>query len=477
MNSIISYLVLYNQFLITRINQLVIFIVKNIPLADKKDNHFSPKYKKLNIDKLPIIKKLEVLDYKQLLIHHLSQNGKELKPVKSRGGTPVPEDVVCLRCGAPHNYIYDNSGGRGQLWCKVCDFKFSKGNTSFDIGTLLCPYCGLVLVKKKDRKHFNIHKCVNMKCSFYIKSLKQLSADEFKEFQLHKHRFKLHYIYREFTTDFFDVDLSSMPKGSVNLNFRTFSPHVMGLCLTYNVNLGLSTRATARALWEIHQVKISHVMVSKYAITAGALVKPFVDDYDYKPTNHLAADETYVKVKGVTNYIWFVMDALKKSILGYQVSPTRDIKPCILAMRMAFDKFKEFPGKTLKFISDGYPVYNLAHQQFSLIDKEFELIQVIGLTNDDPISTEYRWLKQIMERLNRTFKFSYKVTNGYGSSGGSNTHVALFVAYYNFLRPHSYTYWEPLNSIPELESITTMPAKWQKFIQLSQNHILQNQAS
>ena len=101
----------------------------------------------------------------------------------------------------------------------------------------------------------------------------------------------------------------------------------------------------------------------------------------------------------------------------------------------------------------------------------------MGLTNDDPVSTEYRWLKQIMERLNRTFKFSYKVTNGYGSSGGSNTHVALFVAYYNFLRPHSYTYWEPLNSIPELESITTMPAKWQKLIQLSQNHILQNQAS
>ena len=103
MNSIISYLVLYNQFLITRINQLVIFIVKNIPLADKKDNHFSPKYKKLNIDKLPIIKKLEVLDYKQLLTQHLDQTGKVLKPINSRGGTSVPTDVVCLHCGAPHH--------------------------------------------------------------------------------------------------------------------------------------------------------------------------------------------------------------------------------------------------------------------------------------------------------------------------------------------------------------------------------------
>jgi hypothetical protein len=89
---------------------------------------------------------------------------------------------------------------------------------------------------------------------------------------------------------------------------------------------------------------------------------------------------------------------------------------------------------------------------------------------------EYRWLKQIIERLNRTFKFSYQVTNGYGSGEGSNTHVALFVAYYNFLRPHPYTYWQPLNSISELESIPNMPGKWQKLIELSQQLILSKQA-
>jgi hypothetical protein len=32
------------------------------------------------------------------------------------------------------------------------------------------------------------------------------------------------------------------------------------------------------------------------------------------------------------------MDACKKSILGYQVSDTRSTGPCILAMRMAFDR-------------------------------------------------------------------------------------------------------------------------------------------
>lgn len=475
MNSIISVLVVYNQLLISQIHQLLVFIAKNIPLKFPRIDLLSPKYNKYTVDKLPVVKTLDKLNYKHLLNDYISQHGKELKPIKPRGKNPVPPDTVCPCCGAPHQYIYDNNGGRGQMLCKVCSLLFEKGK-SFDT-YLACPFCGNKLSFKRQRKHFNVHFCRNNNCKFYKNSLKSLSPEDTEEYKLHPERFKLRYYYREFTVDFFKMDLNSMPKGSVNLNFRTFSPHIMGLCLTYNVNLGLSTRATARALWEIHQVKISHVMVSIYAKTAAAIVQPFVDSFDYKPSNYLAADETYVKVKGVRHYVWFIMDALKKSILGYQVSGTRDVGPCILAMRMAFCKFKEFPGKALKFVSDCYSAYNLAQQQFSINNMNFDLTQVVGLTNDDPVSTEYRWLKQIIERLNRTFKFSYQVTNGYGSGEGSNTHVALFVAYYNFLRPHSYTYWQPLNSIPELEAIPNMPAKWQKLVELSQQLILSKQVS
>ena len=87
------------------------------------------------------------------------------------------------------------------------------------------------------------------------------------------------------------------------------------------------------------------------------------------------------------------MDAIKKSILGYHSSEDRDTIPCILTLRMAFDKFKQFPGKTLKFVADGYNSYKLAEQQFKLYNMNFDVTQVIGLTNEDPVSTEYRWLK------------------------------------------------------------------------------------
>ena len=475
MNSIISILITYNQYLLTQINQLLLFIAKNIPLKSPRKDVFNPKYNKLSVDQLPIVKTIEKLDYRVLLSAYKANNGKELKPVKRQRDSIVPSNSTCPRCGATHQYLYDNNGGRGQLLCKVCSFRFEKSKPFSTY--LTCPYCGKTLDFRKSRKQFNVHSCRNYKCSYYLNSLKALSPEDLKEYQLHPERFKLHYTYREFTVDFFKMDLSSMPKGAVNLNFRTFSPHILGLCLTYTVNLGLSTRAAARAMREVHGVEISHVTISKYAKTAAAIVKPFVDSFDYKPTNYLAADETYVKIKGVTHYVWFIIDTIKRSILGYQVSSSRDVGPCILAMRMAFDKFKEFPGKALKFIADGYNSYLLAQQQFALNDMDFDVTQVIGLTNDDPISKEYRWLKQVIERLNRTFKFSYKVTNGYGSYDGSNAHVSLFVAYYNFLRPHPYTYWKPLNQITELDSLPNMPAKWQKLIELSQALILSNQTA
>lgn len=138
------------------------------------------------------------------------------------------------------------------------------------------------------------------------------------------------------------MDIYSLPKSATNFRFTKKSAHIMGLCLTYHVNLGLSLRKASQALKEIHNIDISHTMIANYARTAASVIKPFVDTFDYKPSNNLVADETYIKVKGLRGYVWFIVDAISRSILGYQVSDTRSVGPCILAMRMAFSKFKEF---------------------------------------------------------------------------------------------------------------------------------------
>ena len=209
------------------------------------------------------------------------------------------------------------------------------------------------------------------------------------------------------------MNLYEVSKYATAFSFKKFNPHIMGLCFTYHFN-------------------------------GSAVIKPFVDTFDYKPSKILSADETYIKIKGIKHYVWIVMDACKKSILGYQVSDTRAVSPCILAMRMAFDKFSNFPNKALKFVADGYIAYPLAKQQFEL--------------EEDKI-----------------FKSSYRVTCGYCSDDGAVYSFALWVAYYNFLRLHPYTYWDPLNELHELKSAETMPAKWQILISLGQQTILNMQ--
>lgn len=257
---------------------------------------------------------------------------------------------------------------------------------------------GHVLTPKKDRKHFIVHKCINKNCSYYKANLKRLPKD-LKSYD--KYKYKLHYIYREFTLDFFSMDLNQLPSWVTIFKFKKNNAHIMGLCLTYHVNLGLSLRKTAEAMREIHNINISHTMISSYARTAAVLIKPFVDTYDYKPSNNLSTDETYIKIKGIKDYIWLIMNTVSRSILGYQVSKSRDVGPCILTMRIAFEKFKEFPGKALKFIAYGYSAYPLAAQQFEIEkDWKFNITQVIGLSNDDAVSKEYRPFKQKIERLN-----------------------------------------------------------------------------
>ena len=142
-----------------------------------------------------------------------------------------------------------------------------------------------------------------------------------------------------------------------------------------------------------------------------------------------------------------------------------------MAMRMAFQKIKSLP-ENFRFIADGYSAYPLAAQQFALREEDplnFDITQVIGLTNDDPVTKEFRPFKQMVERLNRTFKSSYRNTCGYEFLDSADDSVSLWVAYSNFLRPHSvFGKFQTLNSIDMLDNADLMQDKWLLLIYLAQ---------
>ena len=63
------------------------------------------------------------------------------------------------------------------------------------------------------------------------------------------------------------------------------------------------------------------------------------------------------------------------------------------------------------------------------------------------------------------------------SFDGANYDLALWVAYYNFLRPHRHNNYQPLNEVEILKGAGNMPGKWQLLIFLGQQTILKMQQS
>lgn len=434
-------------------------------------------YQKLQVDELPIIETLQKLDYQILLKEYLEKNGKPLKPVQRRSNSKgkVPSSMKCPRCGAPSDYLYANNGGKGQYQCKVCACLFNKKNQYAKEAVLKCPHCSKTLEKIKERKDFLVFKCKNNDCPYYKKKLQGMSKKEKKQFEKDSPSFKVRYIFRQFQIDYQPLAKHSPKKPKVDLSRLHVSPHTLGLILTYHVNYGLSARKTAALMKDVHGVPISHQSILNYENSVALLLKPYVDHYPYELSDQFCGDETYIKVNGRWHYLFFFFDAVKKIILSYPVSPNRDTVSAIRAIDEALWKMKEIP-EDLTFVVDGNPIYLLAQHFFAQHGITFDVKQVIGLTNEDQVSTEYRPLKQIIERLNRTFKGNYRSTHGFGSDHGSVSYVTLFVAYFNFLRPHSALEGKVPVVIPELKGLPNMPARWTKLIGLAQQWLVEQTA-
>ena len=147
---------------------------------------------------------------------------------------------------------------------------------------------------------------------------------------------------------------------SYNLSRIHFDSKVLWLILTYYVNYGLGARKTALIMKQVHGIRISHQPVINYANGVSALVKDMVDHYPYKIGSVLTGDETYIKVIGKNQYVFFWSDPSSKIITSHTIYSTRDTE---CACRSIYDCLRHYNGKILEnltLITDGNPIYNAA---------------------------------------------------------------------------------------------------------------------
>lgn len=122
--------------------------------------------------------------------------------------------------------------------------------------------------------------------------------------------------------------------------------------------------------------------------------------------------------------------------------------------------------KNITFYSDCFSAYPLALQSIApYFNINFTHKTVKGLKYIEGEDTCARKAKQVIERLNRVFKESYRVTTGYATLDGAINSFELWSFYYNFLRVDYYSNRakNSLRFISNLFNIDNdfyMPNKW-----------------
>ena len=397
-------------------------------LMGEKKRFYQRRYKKsppqltphtFIIDKLPLIEKRQPLDYKKLLEEYNLINGKQLTPIKRRkNSTNVNPSIRCIWCNAPHEYIYINNGGKGQYLCKVCGNTFFKTSKIRKI-TYKCPYCFHVLQPVKVRKSFIVFKCCHKKCPYRQKMLKQLSRQQRKLRHYKPYLFKINYIYREFNFDLEKCKPSSPNMPHIDLAKIHNPLAIVGLSLYYYMNLGLSARQTKQALKELYDVAISHQTILNYIEAAAYRLTPLTENTSIHIEGDFVTDETYITIQGNWGYVIFTYVPHKNIITTQHVCLQRDVQAAWTSLLNHLSQIDPRlltdPIIHLLWVTDGNPIYKLAHQFAQQYGLHFQHKLVIGLKNSDPESFEYRVFKQFIERLNRTYKEKYRKTCGFKS--------------------------------------------------------------
>jgi len=452
---------------------------KDIELKTEEDK--PPHYRDFRVDTtLPLTDSpspkatMPSANWEHLLLEYRRKHGKAMPPVKRRGSSEPPAGCRCEHCDAPRKYLSINNGKLAtQVRCKICEATSPTHRCRRESAAKYwCPHCHYALFKWKTSSSWTIHKCPNDTCPHYVQNKCRLTGEEkaCRAQQKYDPNYKLRYQYREYHIDPKDLK-PARPEDTANVDLSKIhnSHHVVGLVLTFTINLGLSSRVTRNALKGLFDIDISHQTVINYANAAAWQLADFVDKNSPRPSSTAAADETYIIVEKEWHYTWFIIDTKSRALNGYNLSNQRSAESALALLHSCYGPPNESLPKGSTLITDGLTSYDTAVMAYNteIPNGAANLSKktVIGLENLDPESTEYRAFKQIVERLNRTYKYHTRPRAGFKSFGGAVALTTLFVAYYNFMRPHSAL----RNAVPVkldcLKGNKLMPEAWVTLLQ------------
>ena len=319
--------------------------------------------------------------------------------------TIIPSSVVCPRCFSKVLHRFGkNKEGYQKYQCQRCKRQFAPDYLSLNSREKRkypdCPICGKATFLHHDYTYYSNFRCSDKRCN---------------------HSFRV--------PKWIDIELPSSELEPQTFSFKGMrhSLHIVLCALNYYFCGNVTTRKVAQILYMVHQVKVSHVTISKW-------IKRFAPVFKQITTERLSAinlcdsdewhfDETYVKISGKDYYLWLAIDSETRLILDFNLSPNRDSASSHSLLSNCRRKFGQ-PRSAV--ISDRYFAYL---QPASLFFPDAEHIRVEDFS--DLINNN------VMEAFNGQFKAWYKPKRGFNSFESANRLIATYIFFYNFVRPHS----------------------------------------
>jgi transposase-like protein len=224
-----------------------------------------------------------------------------------------------------------------------------------------------------------------------------------------------------------DSPSSALEPQAFSFKGMRHSLHIVLCALTYYFCGNSTTRKVAQTLYLVHQVKISHVTISKWIKRFAPVFKIIASDLllglNLRDSDEWHFDETYIKIAGIDYYLWLAIDSETRLVLDFHLSPRRNSASAYALLSSCKRKFGQ-PQSAV--ISDRYYAYQ---QPAGLFFPEAEHVRVEDF--NDLINNN------ILEAFNGQFKAWYKPKRGFNTFESANRLIATYIFFYNFIRPHS----------------------------------------
>lgn len=309
--------------------------------------------------------------------------------------------IHCPKCNNNHSfyrYGKDKSGFQKYL-CRKCGHQFAPDAPAAKPRRRLypsCPVCGKATFLHHDMEHYSNYRCCDKHCnhSFFVPKPTAIAPPSVSKLF-----------------------------GKTDFKRMRYPVHVILMALSMFYLGKNSFRNIALILRTVMNVKVSHTTIGNWCTRFAPLFQNIaiglVPALNFN-SDEWHADETVVKIQGVKHYLWLIVDAETRFVLGFHLSPHRDSPQAFTLL----DSVKDL-GKPQAIVTDRYSAYKVPVKAFG--DVQHIRVQSFG----DDITNN------LIECFNKQFKAWYKTKQGFSSFTSANNLISMFVFFHNFVRPHS----------------------------------------